>query len=136
MYEVSAEYENRLNWKLKNSFKVDTDLKPSDYREYNLYAYKIIENLVELLYNNGFWYEDGKFEVISHIRATKRVNIVNNFRRLYININNEQLMNWKSVNSIPINPYGEFHGKSIEDRNETGIYKYTKEESNIIKYNF
>jgi hypothetical protein len=130
MYVINTEYDNRLNWKMKKNFKFDSNFKPNDYTDYTFYAYRVIEELINTLIRDGFWSEDGKFEIVSNIRTTKRVNILNDYTNIFMNLPKNYTKDLTSVNTIPINPYEEFAGDSIEEKYEMGKYKYTIEESN------
>ena len=59
----TKKHQGSIKHHLYGVVDLDKNFSPRHYNDYTLYAERIVENLVDiLLYDEGFWFEDGKFE--------------------------------------------------------------------------
>lgn len=131
---INATYGNRINWKIQRSFDIDKNLEPHHYNDYTLYANRIIENFVDI-FSNGFHFDEGKLEIVSNIRITKRVNRVNNYTGLYLKLPMEVSKKLKSSYSMPIFFNEGYAGDEIETKKPQGKYNYIIENCKIFYLN-
>ncbi len=130
---VYVEARNNDRKFLIGYFNIDIDNKYET--KYSLFDYPVITftNLVDLIQKGTFWFKDNKYEIVSNIRVTQRINNNKNTTSSNLKINQDlknQIYLYGGFNS-PIDPYSGFNPKIEYDQRLNNKYDYQKQNSKL-----
>jgi len=121
---LTMQYEVYLRFNIRkvliDYFNVDPDAKPTRNPNRMDYPFIVFRDLASKIQENHFWFHDKKFEIITNIRITQRLNKESNLTSLNLQLDKKirDKIHQLTTNNYYIDPYSGFN-KNIEYKDKT-----------------